>query len=72
MSKQFVVCLDGNAGHLDSVYGPFPTIEAAEEWAEKRGFKDQPPAFWTWFILELEGDLNPKFFDKQHFAKDKI
>lgn len=69
-NKQYVVCLDRNIGHMDPVYGPFPSVDAAETWLEKRGFKDEPELYWEWYVLELEADLNPKFFDAQHFARD--
>lgn len=63
MPKQFIVCLDRTVEHLDTTYGPFPSIDAAEEWLKGHGFHDEIPA-GTWpFILELQPELDQDFIE---------
>lgn len=59
MTKQYIVCLTSIIDPLDTTYGPFPTVDAAEAWLKKRGLTDDSDLR----ILELQPDLDQDFID---------
>lgn len=61
---RFVVCLTRTVDQRDTVYGPFDTAEDAKAWLVKRGFHDEPVAYWTHRILELAKELDKDHLDE--------
>ena len=68
-TKQFIVSLNRTVDHLDTTYGPFPSVDAAEEWLKGHGFLDDPEDFWVHRILELQPELSQDFIND--LAADK-
>ncbi len=61
---RFVVCLTRTVDQRDTVYGPFDTDKEAKAWLVKRGFQDEPVAYWTHRILELAPELDQDHLDE--------
>ena len=61
---RYIVCLTSTIEHLDTTYGPFDSVDEAKAWLVKRGFHDEPVAYWTHRILELASELDKDHLDE--------
>ena len=61
---RYIVCLTETVEQHDTTYGPFDSAKEAKEWLVKRGFHDEPVAYWTHRILELAPELDKDHLDE--------
>jgi len=62
-AMNYIISLNRTVDHLDTTYGPFPSVDAAEAWLKGHGFLDDPEDFWVHRILELQPELPQDFID---------